>query len=59
MKFITYLIAFMFSMQAQAHDDHFLGDGLIHNLVHVILFALLVAVCVTGFKWLRRKKKAV
>lgn len=57
MKFITYLIAFMFSMQAHAHDDHFLGEGFTHELVHAILFFLVAAVVVTGVKWFRKRAK--
>jgi hypothetical protein len=59
MKFLTYLCAFIFSFQAQAHDDHFLGEGFAHNLVHVILLFLLIAVVVTGVKWFRKRAKKI
>jgi hypothetical protein len=57
MKFLTYILALVFSVQAQAHNDHFLGEGIAHDVIHTALFFLLVAVTVTGFKWLRKKIK--
>jgi DMSO/TMAO reductase YedYZ heme-binding membrane subunit len=58
MKFLTYILAFIFSVQAQAHNDHFLGEGIAHDVIHTVLFFLLVAIAVTGFKWMRKKIKA-
>jgi hypothetical protein len=57
MKFLTYCLAFIFSFQAQAHNDHFLGEGIAHDIVHTVLFFLLVAITITGFKWLIKKIK--
>ena len=59
MKFITYIIALMFSIQAHAHQDHLLGEGFAHDLMHAVLFFLLVGVTVTGFNWLRKKIKTL
>jgi hypothetical protein len=59
MKYITYILAFLFSFQAQAHEDHFLGEGFTHELVHAILFFLIAAVVVTAIKWFRAKTKAI
>jgi hypothetical protein len=58
MKFLTYILAFIFSVKAQAHNDHLLGEGIAHDVIHTVLFFLLVAVTVTGFKWLRKKIKS-
>ena len=55
MKFLSLIFIYFISLQAQAHQDHYLGDGLMHNLVHAILTFLLIAVAVTGVKWLSKK----
>jgi len=57
MKFLIYILAFIFSVQVQAHNDHFLGEGIAHDVIHTILLFLLVAISVTAFKWLRKKMK--
>lgn len=57
MKYLTLIIVLLLSFQAPAHDDHLLGDGVVHNLVHAVLLLLVVAVVVTGFKWLKAKSK--
>jgi putative effector of murein hydrolase LrgA (UPF0299 family) len=57
MKFLIYILAFIFSVQVQAHNDHFLGEGIAHELIHTILLFLLLAIGVTAFKWLRKKMK--
>tara|TARA_R110000744_G_scaffold71508_1_gene144090 strand:- start:716 stop:913 length:198 start_codon:yes stop_codon:yes gene_type:complete len=57
MKFLTYILTFIFSFQAQAHDDHFLGEGIAHEVIHIVLLFLLVAVVATGFKWFKNKSK--
>ena len=57
MKFLIYILAFIFSVQAQAHNDHFLGEGIAHDVIHTILFFLLIGVSVTVLKWLRKKTK--
>ena len=57
MKFLTYILAFFFSIQAQAHNDHFLGEGIAHDIVHTVLFFLLITVTIMGFKWLIKKIK--
>jgi len=48
---------FIFSLKAQAHEDPFLGQSLAHDVVHAVLFFLLIAVAVTGIKWLTKKSK--
>jgi hypothetical protein len=57
MKFLIYILAFIFSVQVQAHNDHFLGEGIAHDVIHTILFFLLAAITGIGFKWLRKKIK--
>lgn len=57
MRFLTYILTFIFSLQAQAHDDHFLGDGIAHDIVHTVLLFLLIAVVAMGCKWLKKKSK--
>jgi|TARA_B110000208_G_scaffold166406_1_gene205263 hypothetical protein len=49
---------FIFSLKAQAHEDPFLGQSLAHDIVHTVLFFLLITVTVTGIKWLIKKSKA-
>lgn len=57
MKFSTSIFMFIFSLKAQAHEDPFLGQSLAHDVVHAVLFFLLIAVAVTGIKWLTKKSK--
>ncbi|MFT5529421.1 MAG: hypothetical protein ACI9C0_001093 [Alteromonadaceae bacterium] len=58
MKFSTSIFMFIFSLKAQAHEDPFLGQSLAHDIVHTVLFFLLITVTVTGIKWLIKKSKA-
>lgn len=47
----------MFSSAAFAHEDHLLGDGLLHAIYHVVFWGLCIAVAYKAYKWFAIRKK--
>jgi membrane protein DedA with SNARE-associated domain len=46
------------SAPAFAHEDHFLGDGLLHSFYHIIFIGLCVLVVIKAYKWISVKRAA-
>ncbi|WP_440876781.1 hypothetical protein [Thalassotalea sp. PLHSN55] len=55
MKFITIIFTLLFSFSAMAHDDHYLGDGMLHNIVHACLFCLAAIACYKVGQYIRQR----
>ena len=56
MKTLTIWFCILFSQMAFAHEDHFLGDGALHNLFHAFAIIIAVAAFFKGVAWYRSKK---
>jgi hypothetical protein len=55
MRLLMLLICSLFTVSALAHEDHILGEGLVHSLFHALLFVIGVAVVVKSIMYFRRK----
>ncbi|ALO44452.1 hypothetical protein PP2015_3984 [Pseudoalteromonas phenolica] len=56
MKTLFFIFTLLFTNLTIAHEDHFLGDGILHRLFHILFVTILIAVIVKAVRYYKFKK---
>lgn len=52
---MTFIVTLSPSMNVLAHEGHGLGEGILHNIYHVVMTAIAVAVFVKTLLWITKR----
>jgi hypothetical protein len=59
MKTIFALLCLVTTSSVKAHDDHLLGEGLLHVSYHLVFWSLCALVAYKGVVWFKNKKSTI
>ncbi len=58
MKILSILFTLFFAGQALAHEDHFLGNGILHYAYHIVFTVLFFALLYKAFNYVKAKRNS-